>query len=469
MEFNELNDITPSNSNCFNNICEMNVMDVSKNLEYEFATVPYSALSTNNNQQTIDNDTNNLLSCKKYKRNIKELPFDPKHFSVKENYKDINITEETVSKDYGDDLVIGEKVFVASSATINGNTPFYLDGLTLQQLRHLARIFYVPHAHNLNKFMCRYNIAAAVMRRKVLDDTNVNKSHEAKNSGPTSNTSSSKRYNTIMRMINVLFSVDFLPQFLESNKNKSRYDFEIGVGGDMSRFWKNVSDELSNNIDVNDSDLESCNDPYNESIIENNEGKENIEKIFSMTDINLGDYLKETPEVLSSWAKDLVRVRAKIISNMTTSGTHENDLFQFVDRALLSLKKKHLLGFFPTYYFCLRANSCPDFDSRFSPLMSDEFKIDSSQLMYSETPVVTVSGGAKKRNRNNIEIDDLKESMQQILTQQDELNSQKLKESYYTQLEFIEKMLERTNENDNPDRYNKLKKELEQLEIKLFK
>jgi hypothetical protein len=69
-----------------------------------------------------------------------------------------------------------------------------------------------------------------------------------------------KRYNTILRMINVIFSEGFVQGFLKWNDIRNRVDHETGVGGKMQKWFGAVHLAMygGNNVrpynDVVDSD-----------------------------------------------------------------------------------------------------------------------------------------------------------------------------------------------------------------------
>jgi hypothetical protein len=63
--------------------------------------------------------------------------------------------------------------------------------------------------------------AVVLQQRKILKETPVGKTillKDSENKRHDDNTT--KRYNTIFRLINILFSPDYIPQFLMTNKEQ---------------------------------------------------------------------------------------------------------------------------------------------------------------------------------------------------------------------------------------------------------
>ena len=107
---------------------------------------------------------------------------------------------------------------------------YYLKEFTLDQIRDITKTMAVPNFSKLNTFQSRHAIASLVLRTQAL----LKKPELVQLRPP--DIATKLRYNTIVRMINVLFSEKYLQAYLESNNNKTRADIEIGVGGTMDRF-----------------------------------------------------------------------------------------------------------------------------------------------------------------------------------------------------------------------------------------
>ena len=48
---------------------------------------------------------------------------------------------------------------------------------------------------------------------------------------------------------------------------------------------------------------------------------------------------------------------------MSQSGQHSNDYMDFVETGLQKANAKSTIGTFPAYYFCLKADMVPEFDT----------------------------------------------------------------------------------------------------------
>ena len=138
---------------------------------------------------------------------------------------------------------------------------YNLKDFTLDQIRDIAKVLSVPNSSKLNTFQLRHAIASLIIRTNALQ-----KAPEQLQLTPT-DIATKKRHNTIIRMINVVFSEKFLPGFLLTNDSKSRNDIETGVGGDMGCFWSYLSDEMNNSavqldeLDLDDDPIDPI-DPY---------------------------------------------------------------------------------------------------------------------------------------------------------------------------------------------------------------
>ena len=291
--------------------------------------LPPSSKAVNKTISKINNPP-----AKKYQRIPKPLPFNPGFLSNPKNYPCIAIEDEVILKDgAGPEFSIGEAYEAAVSIrTMEKESKlYYLKEFTLDQMRDITKTMAVPNFSKLNTFQSRHAIASLVLRTQAL----LKKPELAQLRPP--DIATKLRYNTIVRMINVLFSEKYLQTYLESNNNKTRADIEIGVGGTMDRFWTHLSKEMTNsavqgnNKDNNDDDNSGVQvdnntvDPYKLIFAESIDDVKFQERV-DETDLNPSDFTVTTGTVLSAWEKDLRRVRQVVIENMTTSGTHESDI-----------------------------------------------------------------------------------------------------------------------------------------------
>ena len=427
------------------------------------------------------NKKNNPPAKKKYGRSPKPLPFDPKFLNDPKNYSCIAIEDELITKvGSGPEFTIGESYEAAVSIRTldkdnNSTNIYYLKEFTLDQIRDIAKTMAVPNFSKLNTFQSRHAIASLVLRTQAL----LKAAPELAQLRPT-DIATKKRYNTIVRMINVLFSEKYLQAYLNSNDSKSREDIEIGVGGTMGRFWTHLSEEMTNSTMLvnnnaemdngavqNDNNLDAV-DPYKLIFAESICNQE-FEKKVVESDLDPSDFTVTTGIVLSGWEKDLRKVRQTVVEYMTTSGTHESDIFEFIRAALNVYKKTKLLGVFPTYYFCLKAGSCTEFDSKFQPFMADELKGESTTKKMSYLK-------RKASSTDDLsDLNDLKASLDKVVGFQEkslEINErvayEKIENSLLKKIDSLQSIIKKIDRTTEPERYNKYKQKIEEFEMKLF-
>jgi hypothetical protein len=423
------------------------------------------------------NKINNPPAKKKYKRSTKPLPFNPQFLSFPKNYSCITIEDELILKEgAGPEFSIGESYEAAVSIRTldkdnNSSNVYYLKEFTLDQIRDITKTMAIPNFSKLNTFQSRHAIASLVLRTQALLKT-----PELAQLRPP-DIATKLRYNTIVRMINVLFSEKYLPAYLASNDNKSREDIETGVGGTMNRFWTHLCEEMTNStlqVDNNDENRGVQVDPYKLIFAESIDNKSFLEKV-EEADLDPSDFTATTGIVLSGWEKELRKVRQIVIENMTTSGTHESDIFKFIRVGLNAYNKTKLLGIFPAYYFCLKAGSCTEFDSKFQPFMNDELKGESTKKMkYTKRKASSTD--------SLLDLKDFKASMDKVVNYQEksleineraaEINervaNETIENSILKKIETMQSILDKIDPATEPERYNKYKEKIETLESQLF-
>jgi hypothetical protein len=190
-------------------------------------------------------------------------------------------------------------------------------------------------------------------------------------------------------LINVIFSEDFVQGFLKWNDQRNIDDHETGVGGNMQKRFAAVhlamygGDNVRPDNDVIDSDDnndQNRNDDLYGTIdtFVGHKDEDMIEQYIKLANLDPSDYLQINAVMLRDWVTKLLKVRNVVVQNMKKSGEHSDNPYDYVEVALKKTKFRKLLGEFPLYYFCLKANLCDDFDKRFQPFMSGFLKGDSA-------------------------------------------------------------------------------------------
>jgi len=173
----------------------------------------------------------------KFTRTRKPLPDILKGITQQDSER-LVIGNEILNKEVNG-LVVGEVYKVVTGVRHRSNKDDILSfsKLNLQQLRDFSRLMGIPSSSEMNSFECRYSIAIACKRYQVVKGFST----VGGLSGESNINGNQKRYNTVVRLVNVLFSNDFLPLFLTANDCRTRDDYETGVGGQMQRYWKDIA------------------------------------------------------------------------------------------------------------------------------------------------------------------------------------------------------------------------------------
>jgi hypothetical protein len=288
------------------------------------------------------------------KRKTKDLP------SVIASLTEANFRHSLKTRIETDPKESGE-VMVAFAVEVAGVT-VDLTSLHLDQLRIFCKRVGVRYVNNCTKFQCRkaLNIMANYMERReredgvqVVDRTDSN----------------------IIRLANIVFSHEFVDRFLSLNDSKARVDHETG---DMpSNFWEDVMDAMNGSDDDDSCALLLIIDddnPHGDDI----------------RDIDTHQFDLMTVDAIKKKVYKLLKVRAAVQKNMTLSGEHDSDAFNFVEVAMKRVGKAGL-GLFGCYYFFMRCNEFPEIDVHFSQTLDTSVSGNTD-----DGPSPTNSGSAKK-------------------------------------------------------------------------
>jgi hypothetical protein len=260
---------------------------------------------------------------------------------------------------------------------------------------------------------------------------------EEKGMKPTSH--SSRITSTVCCAVNVVFSTEFINDFMTVNDRKSRQDHE--TRNTNKAFWvraalahnsineitktrqppstnlvdismgilkinnkdeksdsNSTSDDVDNNNDNDDPDYDSfitVEDAFSELIFPS--GDVYLTDLSSSDEINLLEVDQFTTDAFRKKILDLFKIRRKIKENMNVSGTHDNEVWNFVESGM----KGYDTGFtkIAVYYFYVRCDQTLGIDSVFQPFLDPSLRSDSSSLGWIEDDEKSVGHKPKRGNR----------------------------------------------------------------------
>lgn len=259
-----------------------------------------------------------------------------------------------------------------------------METLKLKQLRLFAKQMGVSGSSKMNTFQCKHAIAALVLKFEIINQRSSAERIQATDMD-------AKRRNTLLRTTNIILSEGYVDTFLSSNDQRSRADHEVGFGGGMQHFWKHVSTTMSANLDDPEDD-----DPFGTIDSFEDDSDDRIKVHIARATEDPKDFTPQSGAVLQQWVQKLVKAREEVKRLMTVSGTHDSDIYNFVNTALKNLKLLKLIGEFPLYYFCVKAAKVPNMDGKFRPFLNDNLKGDSVTL--SGTKRAAEDGAVGKRS-----------------------------------------------------------------------
>ncbi|KAG7367525.1 hypothetical protein IV203_030196 [Nitzschia inconspicua] len=294
---------------------------------------------------------------------------------TEKDYHRITSAEVVLDKDHSaHGFEKGERYSMAMSiASEDGDQPAIdITKLHLSKLRKLGKNFGIKMISKMPSAVIRIHLARNSHIGSILDNgTNLR---------PPAPPEKIKQ-NTIVRLVNVIFSQGFIQGLMEWNNHRKRADHETGVGGTMDRFFVQVRTAMyglddggeENIADVDDSHEQRSLDSLDTGDEDDNFGLQrddlllerttgandpyaSLSRFEERTDLDPGKYMKMPSQTLHSWTKDLLRARKKLLENMKKSGEHDSDMYSFVRIALKGTNLVKTIGEFTLYYFCLKAS-----------------------------------------------------------------------------------------------------------------
>jgi hypothetical protein len=345
------------------------------------------------------------------KRKTKDLPMSLSKLTDKDRDKFelvLEIDNNPKINNFGKEFLVAKSVTLPPTCPDDCDDPtntttYKLSSLTIDNLRKLCKNIGIVNCGSHNKYNCRKAIATYFRYQDMLLEKGMK---------PTSH--SSRITSTVCRAINVVFSTEFVDDFKSVNDRKTRQDHE--TRNTNKAFWvraalahnscsdKNqirqssvrlldstqkkiviTADEDTDTSDDDNSKSEGLNkDPDYESILTGDDDFDQIifpEGDVYLTDlklneeINLLDVDQFTTDAFRKKIIDLFKIRQKIKQNMNVSGTHDNEVWNFIEAAM----KGFDTGFtkISVYYFYVRCELTLGIDSVFQPFLDPSLRGDS--------------------------------------------------------------------------------------------
>ena len=278
----------------------------------------------------------------KKKRVTKELPDGLSELTEVNFRKSMMFRIEADPKTPGEHMVAYKWKLRSDCENEDETTQFEMEGLTLDQLRRLCRNVGCSFIHKCNKFQCRKALWIL-----------ANHQEQRERDGKQISTASERTSNNIIRLTNVLFSSNFEESFLAVNDIKNRKEHETRML--PKDFWNDVADALNVVSEDDDSALQ---------LVISEDDLQYEELLL----VDLEEYDLMTSDAIRKKFNMLLKVRRIMKKNMTTSGEHDNNPFNYVETAM---KKAGGTGMtkLGCYYFFVRCEANPQFDVSFAETM----------------------------------------------------------------------------------------------------
>lgn len=269
----------------------------------------------------------------KKKRKAKDLPDCVAALTEQNFRKLLKFRFETDPQGSGDARVAYEVTGAAGDDDNSSpTTSFLLDKPTSDQLCTLCKNVGVRYV-NRTKFGCR---------KALWIEANEQETREK--DGLRIATASERASSNTIRLVNVLFSNNFYDSFIKLNDVKNRTDHETG-GMPSDFWWSDVAEAINGDSSDDPSPLQTIIPPGNPHFDE-------------LNDLDLENFDNMTSEVLRKRFNLLLKVRNVMKQNMTTSGEHDSDSYNFVDVAMKKVGGANSLTWIGCYYFFEQCALC---------------------------------------------------------------------------------------------------------------
>jgi hypothetical protein len=279
------------------------------------------------------------------KRNTKDLP-DSLAYLNESNFRfKVKGRREEDNKDPDGEVMVAYGMELEDAD--GDGPPFELNGLTIDQIRKLCRNVGVSYVNKCTKFQCRKALW-------VLAKFQEQRNHD----GGVVVTASEKMTNNLIRLTNIIFSHEFFDSFIKLNDIKTRTNHERN---DMPRhFWDEVTESFNSAAD-DDSTAVLIVLPTDDLHYDEVEG------------LNLLDYDMMTASAIKKKIMLLIKVRKIVQDNMTLSGEHDSDAYNFMEVAIKKVGAGGLT-LVGSYYFFKICDVHPEVDVTYTVTLDDAIK-----------------------------------------------------------------------------------------------
>ena len=317
-----------------------------------------------------------MKPSEKWQRKIKPLPnslakmrsADSHHLVMSEE-----LDPHSKRKTYGKSLHVVSRV----KGIGQNNEDIVLDQLTTDQACLFARSIGVLNLGSKNKSVCCLAIALHFEFQQQLS-----------NFGLSPTTWANQTTANVCRAVNVIFSKHFIKDLKKVNNRKSWADHESR--NTHKYFWIRAVMTYNNRLDddvVDDQSTEHTAVAFpedNESTMDNDfailivsYNDPVLAELETNEEVNLAQFEQMEMNAFQKKYLDLFKVSSIMKENMTKSGTHDSDPYNFVEVAM-----RGFMGLTPisVFYFYKQCDEHPDIDSVFQPFMHDALKGNSITL-----------------------------------------------------------------------------------------
>ena len=318
------------------------------------------------------------------------------------------------SKGFGKEFMAAQSVCVPPASAGEPPVVYNLKQLLVEHIRKLCSNLGITNCGSQNNFNCRKAIASYFRYEDALHGTGMK---------PTSH--ASVLTSTVCRAINVVFSDEFIEDFKTVNDRKTRKDHE--TKNTNKAFWIRAAMAYNSCLACDDISV-AATDPIastgtaafttpttssnknDEQHLEDESSPRTSNDTFSTLvfppddiylselvddpDINLSCVLQFDTEAFRMKILDLFKIRRKMKENMTVSGTHDSDPWNFVECAMTGMTKG--VTKIAVYYFYKRCKADKDVDSCFQPFLDTDIRGDTVSLLDDNDIDVVSSSSSKK-------------------------------------------------------------------------
>ena len=273
----------------------------------------------------------------------------------------LTLQEETDPKNKADPGPYKVAKFLSTgSVETSDGKKWDLDQLHSEQLRSLAQNFGCTHLGSAGKFKCRMAMARRVEMGVVYNNQKIQN---------VTTMASEKYCNTLMRLINACFLPDNVGRPSELNDHLKRKDFVANstARNPLTTYWIEIADT------VNDADL---NDTLAVLLDSGEDEDPHLHEMVLNQTVNLCDFNQGTSSSFELNMKHLMKARSNCLNAQTTSGTHEDDFWNFLQPKFLKVKNKLVPGG-AVYYHHVMCLKYPSIDAAYVSILSNDLKSNS--------------------------------------------------------------------------------------------